>query len=50
MQSRLSKRQREQVDTAAFVEAAEALASAGFGEVQRGSRGAVSYRSTKPLP
>ena len=46
----LSKKQRDRVDVAAFKEAAEALASAGYGELERGPRGSVSYRSTKPLP
>ena len=50
MLQRLSKKQRDRVDVAAFKEAAEALASAGYGELERGPRGSVSYRSTKPLP
>ena len=47
---RLSSRQRKEIDSAAFREAAAALASAGFGEVQTGKRGAVSYKALRPLP
>jgi CRISPR-associated protein Cmr3 len=47
---KLSARQRKETDAAAFAEAAQALAAAGYGEVEAGKRGALSYRSTRALP
>jgi CRISPR-associated protein Cmr3 len=47
---RLSAKQRKETDAAAFAEAARALAAAGYGEVEAGKRGAISYRSTRSLP
>ena len=47
---RLSTKQRSQIDVAGFAEAAQALAAAGYGEVETGERGAIIYRSTRPLP
>jgi hypothetical protein len=47
---RLSAKARREIDAAAFAEAAQALAAAGYGEVETGKRGAVSYRATCALP
>lgn len=47
---RLSTKQRTETDAAAFAEAAQALAAAGYGEVATGDRGAISYRATRALP
>jgi hypothetical protein len=47
---RLSAKARREIDAAAFAEAAQALAAAGYGEVETGKRGAVSYQSTRALP
>jgi hypothetical protein len=50
LRSRLGKRQRETIDSAAAREAAAALAGLGYGELVPGSRGGWSYRATKDLP
>jgi len=47
---RLSTKQRNQIDAAGFAQAAQALADAGYGEVETGERGALSYRATRALP
>lgn len=47
---RLSKQQRKETDSAAAGEAMRALAAAGYGEVETGKRGALSYRATRALP
>lgn len=47
---RLSAKQRKETDAASFAEAAQALAAAGYGEVEAGKRGAISYRATRALP
>jgi hypothetical protein len=47
---RLSAKQRKETDAAAFAEVARALAAAGYGEVEAGKRGAISYRATRALP
>ena len=47
---RLSRAQRKEVDPAAAAEAMRALAAAGYGEVEAGKRGALSYRATGALP
>ena len=47
---RLSAKARKETDAAAFAEAARALAAAGYGEVEAGKRGAISYRATSALP
>jgi hypothetical protein len=47
---KLSAKQRKETDAAAFAEAARALAAAGYGEVDEGKRGAISYRATSALP
>jgi CRISPR-associated protein Cmr3 len=47
---RLSAKQRKEIDAATFKEAAAALAAGGYGEVEAGKRGAISYRATRALP
>jgi hypothetical protein len=47
---RLSTKQRDQIDAAGFAQAARALAVAGYGDVEEGKRGAISYRATRALP
>jgi hypothetical protein len=47
---RLSAKHRKETDAASFAEAARALAAAGYGEVEAGKRGAISYRATRALP
>lgn len=47
---RLSRAQRKETDPAAAAEAMRALAAAGYGEVEAGRRGAISYRATRALP
>jgi hypothetical protein len=47
---KLSAKGRKETDAAAFAEAARALAAAGYGEVETGKRGAISYRATCALP
>ena len=47
---RLSAKARKETDAAAFAEAARALAAAGYGDVETGKRGGVSYRATCALP
>lgn len=47
---RLSAKQRKETDAAAFAEAARALAADGYGELDEGKRGAISYRATRALP
>lgn len=47
--SRMSKKQREQIDSAAALAAAEALVEMGYGELMPGRRG-WQYKATKPLP
>ena len=47
---RLSKQQRRDIDSAAAAAAMEALVELGVGEVDRGSRGGLSYRATGGLP
>jgi CRISPR-associated protein Cmr3 len=47
---KMSAKQRKETDAAAFAEAARALAAAGYGEVEQGKRGAISYRATSALP
>lgn len=46
---RLSKAQRRDIDSAAAAQAMEALVGMGVGEVERGGRGALSYRATGVL-
>jgi len=46
---RLSKAQRRDIDSAAAARAMEALAGMGAGELERGGRGALSYRATGVL-
>lgn len=46
---RLSKAQRRDIDSAAAAQAMEALVGMGVGEVERGVRGALSYRATGAL-
>jgi hypothetical protein len=46
---RLSKAQRRDIDSAAAAQAMEALAGMGAGELERGGRGALSYRATGVL-
>lgn len=46
---RLSKAQRRDIDSAAAAQAMEALVGMGVGDVERGSRGALSYRATGVL-
>jgi hypothetical protein len=48
--ARLSAKQRKEIDAAVFKEAVTALAAAGYGEVEGGKRGAISYRALQPLP
>ena len=50
VQNRLTRAQRKENDPAAVAEAMRALAAAGYGEVEAGKRGALSYRAIKPLP
>ena len=50
VQNRLTRAQRKETDPAAVAEAMGALAAAGYGEVEAGKRGALSYRATRPLP
>ena len=50
VQNRLTRAQRNKTDPAAVAEAMGALAAAGYGEVEAGKRGALSYRATSPLP
>lgn len=50
VQNRLTRAQRKETDPAAVAEAMRALAAAGYGEVEAGKRGALSYRATRPLP
>ena len=50
VQNRLTRAQRKENDPAAVAEAMRALAAAGYGEVDAGKRGALSYRATRPLP
>lgn len=47
---RLSAKARKETDAASFSEAARALAAAGYGEVEVGKRGGVSYRAICALP
>ena len=47
---RLSAKARKETDGSAFAEAAQALATAGYGEMELGKRGGVSYRATRALP
>jgi hypothetical protein len=47
---KLSAKARKETDAAAFAETARALAAAGYGEVEMGERGAISYRATHALP
>lgn len=47
---RLSSKQRKETDPAAAEEAMQALAKGGYGEVEVGRRGALSYRATSALP
>jgi hypothetical protein len=50
IQNRLSHAQRKSTDPAAAAAAMQALADAGYGVVEKGKRGALSYRATRPLP
>lgn len=50
VQNRLSKAQRKEVDSAAVSAAMQALADNGYGEVEAGKRGGLSYRALRPLP
>jgi hypothetical protein len=50
IQNRLSHAQRKSTDPAAAAAAMQALADAGYGVVEAGKRGALSYRATRPLP
>lgn len=50
VQNRLTKAQRKEIDCNAFVVAAQALASNGYGEVLTGQRNSVVYRALAPLP
>jgi hypothetical protein len=50
VQTRLSKAQRKDIDSAAVAEAMQALAAAGYGEIEPGKRGGFSYRATRSLP
>lgn len=50
VQNRLSKAQRKEVDSAAVSAAMQALADNGYGEVEPGRRGGLSYRALRPLP
>jgi CRISPR-associated protein Cmr3 len=50
VQNRLTRAQRKETDPAAVAEAMRALAAAGYGEVEAGKRGALSYRAARPLP
>ncbi|MEB3362126.1 MAG: DUF3987 domain-containing protein [Synechococcaceae cyanobacterium] len=47
---RMSKAQRQESDAAAGATAMEALASGGYGEIETGKRGALSYRALRALP
>jgi hypothetical protein len=47
---RLSKAQRQEIDSAAASAAMQALAELGAGEVATGARGAATYRATGRLP
>jgi hypothetical protein len=48
--ARLSTKQRDGIDAAGFAQAAQALAAQGYGKVEAGTRGAISYRATGELP
>lgn len=50
VQNRLTRAQRKETDPAAVTEGMRALADAGYGEIEAGKRGALSYRAIKPLP
>lgn len=50
VQNRLSKVQRKEVDSAAVSAAMQSLAEHGYGEVEAGKRGGLSYRALRPLP
>lgn len=50
VRSRLSKGQRQEVDSAAVAAAMQALADLGVGAVEVGARGGASYRATNRLP
>ncbi len=50
VQNKLSPAERGKTDAAAAAEAMRALAVAGYGEVEQGQRGGLSYRATGPLP
>lgn len=47
---KLSKVQRQSIDAAAVSAAMQALADAGYGSVQRGPKGGLSYLAERPLP
>lgn len=46
----LSTKQRKEITPAAAAAAMQALADAGYGEVEPGKRGSLHYRATRPLP
>lgn len=46
----MSKAQRQEADAAAGAAAMKALAEAGYGEIEEGRRGALTYRAMRPLP
>jgi hypothetical protein len=50
LQRRLSKAQRKEIDSAAVADAMQALAAAGYGEVEQLRNGGLSYRAIRPLP
>lgn len=47
---KLSKLQRQAIDAAAVSAAMVALSDAGYGSVQRGAKGGLSYLAERPLP